>query len=110
MKYIVIGIIRFYQKCISPLFPPKCKYYPTCSCYALSAVKKFGAVRGSALAFWRILRCNPWSLGGIDYVPDKFTFKVKKYDYYAIKDRVSHYYYTFFSYLCRNQKAYHTDE
>lgn len=81
MKYIVIGIIRFYQKCISPLFPPKCKYYPTCSCYALSAVKKFGAVRGSALAVWRILRCNPWSLGGIDYVPDKFTFKVKKYDY-----------------------------
>ena len=74
-------LIKFYQKCISPLFPPKCKYYPTCSCYALTAVKKFGAVRGSALAVWRILRCNPWSLGGIDYVPEKFTFKVKKIDY-----------------------------
>ncbi len=81
MKFVVIALIRFYQKCISPLFPPKCKYYPTCSCYALTAVKKFGAVRGSALAVWRILRCNPWSLGGIDYVPEKFTFKVKKIDY-----------------------------
>ncbi len=81
MKFVVIALIRFYQKFISPLFPPKCKYYPTCSCYALTAVKKFGAVRGSALAVWRILRCNPWSLGGIDYVPEKFTFKVKKIDY-----------------------------
>lgn len=81
MKFVVIALIRFYQKCISPLFPPKCKYYPTCSCYALTAVKKFGAIRGSALAAWRIMRCNPWSLGGIDYVPEKFTFKVKKIDY-----------------------------
>ena len=81
MKDFLIKFIRFYQRRISPLFPPKCKYYPTCSCYALTAVKKFGAVRGSALAVWRILRCNPWSLGGIDYVPEKFTFKVKKIDY-----------------------------
>lgn len=81
MKYIIISLIRFYKRFISPLTSPKCKYYPTCSCYALTAVKRFGAVRGSALAAWRILRCNPWSMGGIDYVPDKFTFKVKKYDY-----------------------------
>lgn len=81
MKYIIISLIRFYKRFISPLTSPKCKYYPTCSSYALTAVKRFGAIRGSALAAWRILRCNPWSMGGIDYVPDKFTFKVKKYDY-----------------------------
>lgn len=84
MKYLVLAIIKFYRKFISPLFPPKCKYYPTCSCYALNAVEKFGAVRGSALAVWRILRCNPWSLGGVDYVPDKFTFKIKKFDYSSL--------------------------
>ena len=81
MKYIVLGLIKFYRKFISPLFPPKCKYYPTCSTYALEAVRRFGAVRGTALAVWRILRCNPWSLGGIDPVPDKFTFRVKKYNF-----------------------------
>ena len=81
MKYIVLSLIKFYRKFISPFSAPKCKYYPTCSCYALTAVERFGAVRGSALAVWRILRCNPWSMGGIDFVPEKFTFKVKKYDY-----------------------------
>lgn len=81
MKYILIAIIKFYRKCISPLFPPVCKYYPTCSCYALTAVERFGFFRGFALAVWRILRCNPWSMGGIDHVPEKFTFKVKKIDY-----------------------------
>ena len=83
MKYIVIALIRFYQKFISPLSPPRCKYWPTCSCYALTAVKRFGAVRGSALAVWRILRCNPWSMGGIEPVPERFTFRVKKYARFA---------------------------
>ena len=81
MKYIVISLIRFYRKSISPLTPPRCKYYPTCSCYALTAVQRFGALRGSALAVWRLLRCNPWYMGGIDYVPEKFTFRVKKYNF-----------------------------
>lgn len=81
MKKLFILLIKFYRKFISPLKPPVCKYYPTCSCYAMQAIEKFGVIRGTALASWRILRCNPWSLGGIDYVPDKFTFKVKKYDY-----------------------------
>ena len=72
MKYLLMGLIKFYKKFISPLFPPCCKYYPTCSSYALEAVKKFGFFRGGWLAVWRILRCNPWSMGGIDYVPDKF--------------------------------------
>ena len=81
MKFLVLGLIKFYRRFISPLFPPKCKYYPTCSTYALEAVRRFGAVRGSALAVWRILRCNPWSMGGVDLVPEKFTFRVKKYDF-----------------------------
>ena len=81
MKYLAILLIKFYRKCISPLFPAKCKYYPTCSAYALTAFSRFGFVRGFLLAGWRILRCNPWSMGGIDPVPEKFTFKVKKYDY-----------------------------
>ncbi|MDD7184181.1 MAG: membrane protein insertion efficiency factor YidD [Ruminococcus sp.] len=75
MKYICIALIKFYRRFISPVFPPCCKYYPTCSQYALEAFKKFGFFRGFLLAFWRILRCNPWSLGGIDPVPEKFTFK-----------------------------------
>ena len=81
MKHILMALIKIYRKFISPLTPPKCKYYPTCSTYALEAVRRFGAVRGSALAVWRILRCNPWSLGGIDHVPEKFTFRVKKYNF-----------------------------
>ena len=84
MKRILLSLIGFYRKCISPLTPPKCKYYPTCSCYAYEAVKKYGAARGSALAAWRLLRCNPWSMGGIDPVPEKFTFRRQKIDYSRI--------------------------
>jgi|GEM_PF-81097 len=86
MRYIALALIKFYQKCISPLFPAKCKYYPTCSNYALGAFKRYGFFRGFLLAGWRILRCNPWSMGGIDPVPDKFTFRPKKIDYFAIHD------------------------
>ena len=81
MKYIFIGLIRLYQKFVTPYTPARCKYYPTCSCYAVTAFKKHGAIGGLLLSIWRILRCNPWSMGGIDHVPEKFTFKVKKYDY-----------------------------
>ena len=72
MKKILELLIKFYRRFISPLKPPCCKYYPTCSSYALTAVKKHGAVKGSILAIWRILRCSPWSLGGVDHVPEKF--------------------------------------
>lgn len=72
MKTIIELIIRAYQKFISPIKKPCCRYYPTCSQYAYEAVKKHGAVKGSILAVWRILRCNPYSGGGVDYVPDKF--------------------------------------
>lgn len=71
-------LIRFYQKYISPLKPACCRYYPSCSQYALEAVKKHGAVKGVLLAVWRILRCNPYSKGGVDYVPEKFHFYTLK--------------------------------
>lgn len=72
MKRIIEFIIRVYQKFISPLKKPCCRYYPTCSQYAYEAVKRHGVIKGSILAVWRILRCNPYSGGGIDYVPEKF--------------------------------------
>lgn len=81
MRWIAMLLIKFYQKCISPLFPAKCKYRPTCSAYAMTAFRRFGFIRGFLLAGWRILRCNPWSLGGYDPVPEKFTFKRKIYDF-----------------------------
>lgn len=69
MKYIMIRMIRFYQKYLSPLKSTKCPYYPTCSQYGLEAIQKYVAVKGGLLALWRILRCNPFSKGGYDPVP-----------------------------------------
>ncbi len=62
--------INFYQKFISPAFAPRCKYYPSCSSYALTAIQSHG-VKGVAMAAWRVVRCNPWSHGGVDYVQVK---------------------------------------
>lgn len=79
MKYIFLGLIKFYRKCISPLFPPCCKYYPTCSTYAMTAFQKHGFFKGFILSVWRVLRCNPWSMGGVDHVPEEFhLFRRKK--------------------------------
>lgn len=64
-----IALIRFYQKHISAHTAPSCRYYPTCSAYALEAIQLHGFFKGSILAIWRILRCNPFSKGGIDPVP-----------------------------------------
>ena len=61
--------VSFHQRYISPMKSTKCPYYPTCSCYGLEAVQKYGAIKGGALAAWRILRCNPFSKGGYDPVP-----------------------------------------
>ena len=70
MKKLFILLIRFYQKFLSPLkIRSTCKYYPTCSQYAIDAITEWGIVRGLGLAIWRLLRCNPFSKGGIDYVP-----------------------------------------
>ncbi|MDR1839975.1 MAG: membrane protein insertion efficiency factor YidD [Treponema sp.] len=69
MKNIVLLFIRFYQNAVSPHFPPACRYYPSCSCYAYDAVNKYGVLRGSLLAVKRILRCHPFHSGGYDPVP-----------------------------------------
>ncbi len=71
MKNLLLGIIRFYRKHISPRLPPMCKYYPTCSAYAIEAIETHGALKGSVLAALRILRCNPLFPGGYDPVPPK---------------------------------------
>jgi putative membrane protein insertion efficiency factor len=66
MRKIFIFIIRFYQKLISPLFPPSCRFYPTCSEYSIQAFSKYGVVKGATKSIWRILRCNPFNKGGYD--------------------------------------------
>lgn len=69
--YLLIAPIRFYQRYITPYTPASCRHYPTCSAYAVTALRVHGAVIGTVLTVWRVLRCNPWSKGGIDYVPAK---------------------------------------
>lgn len=71
MKQFIIKAIRFYQKKISPLFGPKCRYYPTCSQYTIQAIEIHGVLKGSFLAVFRLLRCNPLFPGGYDPVPEK---------------------------------------
>ena len=74
MKKILLGMILFYQIYISPYKGTKCPYFPSCSGYGVEAIKKHGALIGSVLTAWRILRCNPFSKGGYDPVPDKIDF------------------------------------
>ena len=69
MKHVLLAVFRFYQRAISPLFPPRCRYIPTCSEYAVQAVEKYGAAKGSWLALKRFLRCHPFHKGGYDPVP-----------------------------------------
>ena len=71
MKRFLIGLVRFYKKNISVHTSPKCKYYPTCSSYAIEALEIHGAFKGTLLTIWRFLRCNPFSKGGFDPVPEK---------------------------------------
>ncbi|MDD3082848.1 MAG: membrane protein insertion efficiency factor YidD [Desulfobacterales bacterium] len=69
IKRLVLTVIRGYQLFISPLLGPSCRFYPTCSSYAMQAVARYGVVKGAILTFKRILRCNPFHPGGIDPVP-----------------------------------------
>lgn len=75
MKTILIVFIKFYKRAISPYLPKACRFTPTCSVYAIEAIEKFGAIRGTLLAAYRVLRCNPFCRGGYDPVPERFTFK-----------------------------------
>jgi uncharacterized protein len=72
---LVLALLRAYQRWISPAFPRRCKYHPTCSDYAVQAVRELGPVRGGIVATWRVLRCNPLSDGGIDDVADRKLFR-----------------------------------
>jgi uncharacterized protein len=72
---LVALLIRLYQRVLSPAIPARCKYHPSCSAYALEAVRRFGILRGSVLAGWRLLRCNPWSHGGVDFVTGQRIFR-----------------------------------
>ena len=69
MKKVMIGLIVFYRRYLSPLKSTKCPYFPSCSQYGLEAVERYGVLKGGVLCIWRILRCNPFSQGGYDPVP-----------------------------------------
>jgi len=74
VRAVATAPIRLYQLVISPLMPARCKYHPSCSQYALDAIRHYGILRGVVLAAWRLLRCNPWSHGGVDFVQDQKLF------------------------------------
>ena len=69
MKFITLGLIKFYQACLSPLLPSSCRFYPSCSDYAYEAVERWGVWRGIRLAFGRLMRCRPYGGHGFDPVP-----------------------------------------
>ena len=72
---LLVGLVRVYQWVLSPLLGDRCKYHPTCSQYAIDALHEHGAARGTVLAAWRVLRCNPWSGGGVDHARDQTLFR-----------------------------------
>ena len=75
MTAVALFLVRAYQRGVSPLVPARCKYHPSCSQYAYDALRELGLARGSLVAAWRLLRCNPWSDGGVDYVRDRRFFR-----------------------------------
>lgn len=78
MKRFLLTAIGFYQRRISPHTPPSCRFTPTCSQYARTAIERFGAWRGGWMALWRILRCNPFCRGGYDPVPEDITTTIRR--------------------------------
>ncbi len=80
MKRVLLAPITAYQRWVSPSLPRRCRYEPTCSDYAAQSIRRFGVIRGFLLASWRLLRCNPFSHGGFDPVPKRFTLKVGPVD------------------------------
>lgn len=74
MKHAAVVLVRVYQVLLSPLSSGSCKYHPSCSQYAIDALREYGLLRGSVLAGWRLLRCHPWSAGGVDYARDQHLF------------------------------------
>jgi len=75
LRTVILAPVLLYQRAISPALPRRCKYEPSCSAYAVDAVREFGILRGLVLAGWRLLRCNPWSHGGYDPVSAQRVFR-----------------------------------
>lgn len=75
VRAAAIAPIRVYQRVVSPAIPQRCRYYPSCSTYAAQAIGRYGILRGVVLAAWRLLRCNPWSPGGVDPVEAQRLFR-----------------------------------
>lgn len=78
MKRFLLAAIRFYKRSISPYTPPACRFQPTCSSYALTAIERFGALKGSWLALKRVIRCNPLCKGGYDPVPEELNTTLRR--------------------------------
>jgi putative membrane protein insertion efficiency factor len=78
MSRLLIGLIRAYRYLLSPWIGNQCRFHPSCSHYGEQAIQQHGAIKGSGLTVWRILRCNPWHPGGFDYVPDTETVPERK--------------------------------
>jgi hypothetical protein len=79
---LMLALIGIYQRWVSPALPQRCKYYPTCSAYSVQAIRELGPVRGSIVAGWRLLRCNPLSDGGIDELEDRRLFRGQRRDHH----------------------------
>ena len=75
VRELVLLPVYLYRRLMSPLLGPRCRYYPSCSQYAVDAVRDYGVIRGGVLAAWRVMRCNPWSRGGLDHVHDQRLFR-----------------------------------
>jgi hypothetical protein len=75
LAWVIVAFLRVYRRVVSPIYGDVCRYYPSCSAYALEAVETHGSVRGSYLAGRRICRCHPWAAGGVDPVPRSFSWR-----------------------------------
>jgi uncharacterized protein len=80
LRELVLAPLHLYRRLISPALPDRCKYYPTCSTYAVQAVRELGPLRGVVVAAWRLARCNPWSHGGVDELADRRLFRDRGHD------------------------------
>lgn len=89
LSALLLSLIGAYQRLISPLLPRRCKYEPTCSAYAVQAIRELGPIRGSIVAGWRLLRCNPLSDGGIDDLEDRSLFKDHRHSHQSGQDQSS---------------------
>ena len=75
LRELLLAPLHLYRRVISPAIAPRCRYHPSCSQYALDAVRTYGLIRGGVLAAWRVMRCNPWSHGGVDPVAQQTIFR-----------------------------------